>query len=328
MPRGSTRRHFDFHMKNGYKYHGAVVPLMTPFTHDGGLDEAALGLLIEDQVAAGVDGIFVLGTTGEGARVPAGMRLQLAAAAVRLAAERVPVFGGLGDIAGADATEANAFLRAGVTAVVAHPPIFESIPSAGLEAWFGALLDRLQGPLLLYNIPATTGVSIPLDAVEALLGHPRLAGIKDSENNPARHEQLLRRFGGRADFTVFIGVGALMEKGLMGGADGIVPSVGNLIPADCARMCAAARKADWGEVAGVQDRMMTVAGVYQDGRTLNESLSAFKAAMHLRGLCTPVVLPPLCPVSQWELEGIRGRMDELGLFQQPPCTPQHARSLV
>jgi len=61
---------------------------------------------------------------------------------------------------------------------------------------------------------------------------------------------------------------------------------------------------------------------------LNESLSALKAAMHLRGLCTPVVLPPLCPVSQWELEEIRGRMDELGLFQQPPCTPQHARSLV
>jgi 4-hydroxy-tetrahydrodipicolinate synthase len=301
---------------------------MTPFTAGLALDEPALARMTDEQVAAGVEGIFVLGTTGEGAHVPGGMRPQLVEAAVQLAAGRVPVFAGLGDITGADAAAANGFLRVGAAAVVAHPPITERLPEDGLEAWFRALLDNVEGPLLLYNIPATTGVSIPLDTVESLLGHPRLAGIKDSENDPARHEALLRRFGGRPDFAVFIGVGALMEKGLQMGADGIVPSVGNLIPEVCRQICAAARKADWSGVAELQVKMMSVAGVYQNGRSLNESLAALKAAMHLRGLCTPVVLPPLFPVLPRELEDIRGRMDELGLLQETPCTRHRAQSLV
>lgn len=311
-------KHGDNMMKNTIKYHGAVVPLVTPFTEDGGLDEAALTRLIEDQVAGNVDGVFVLGTTGEGARVPRAMRLRMVECAMQLAAGRVPVYAGLGDIAGADASEANDFLRAGVLAVVAHPPIAESVPEDGLEGWFRTLLDRLEGPLLLYNIPATTRVSIPLDAVEHLLGHPRLAGIKDSENNAARHEELLQRFAAVPDFAVFIGVGALMEKGMRMGADGIVPSVGNLIPGTCAQMCAAAREADWDQLATLQARMMAVAGAYQNGRSLYDSISALKYATHLRGLCTPVVLPPLSPVPPQEIELIRSQMEELGLL---PITP-------
>ena len=87
-------------------------------------------------------------------------------------------------------------------------------------------------------MPMTTKVSIPLDVIGQLVGHPRLAGIKDSENNPKRLEELLQRFGGRPDFSIFVGVGALMEAGLQLGADGIVPSVGNLIPDVCRKLCA------------------------------------------------------------------------------------------
>lgn len=301
-------------MRKGSKYHGAVVPLVTPFTAQGMLDEAALRRLVEAQVAAGVEGVFVLGTTGEGAHVPRVIRCQLVGLAVQFAAKRTLVFAGLGDIRGSDVSEANDFLRAGADAVVAHPPISEKIPAERLEAWFKSLLDQVEGPLLLYNMPMTTGVSIPLDAVEKLLGHPRFAGIKDSENNPARHEEMLRRFGGKKDFAVFIGVGALMEKGLKQGADGIVPSVGNLIPDVCHQICATARKADWPGVEKLQTRMMSVAGLYQKGRNLNESLSALKAAMHLTGLCEPTVLPPLKKVSGTEMEKIRHQMTELHLL--------------
>jgi 4-hydroxy-tetrahydrodipicolinate synthase len=167
---------------------------------------------------------------------------------------------------------------------------------------------------LLYNMPTTTGVSIPLDAVAELLGHPKLAGLKDSENNPQRHEELLQRFGGKKDFSVFIGVGALMNKGLRLGADGIVPSVGNLIPEVCHQLCAAAEKADWAGADVRSARMNAVAALYQKGRNLNESLSALKAAMHLRGLCAPQVLPPLRKVSEAELEKIRRHMIELHLL--------------
>ena len=301
-------------MTNGLKYHGAVVPMVTPFTAEGTLDGPALDRLVDAQIAAGVEGVFVLGTTGEGAHVPAATRRQLVERAVQRAGGRVRVFAGLGDVRGSDVSEANGFLRVGADAVVVHPPIAEKIPSAQLQGWFKSLLDRLEGPLLLYNIPPTTGISIPLDAVENLLGHPRLAGIKDSENNPQRLEELLRRFGGRKNFAVFVGVGALMEKGLKLGADGIVPSVGNLIPDVCQQLCVAAERSDWGAAEQLFARMGSVAAMYQKGRTLNESLAALKAAVHCRGLCSSDVLPPLLSLSAGEVETIRGQMAQLNLL--------------
>jgi len=224
------------------------------------------------------------------------------------------VFAGLGDVRLANLTEANGYFHAGADGLVAHPPISEKVTPEQLAGWYHSLLERVEGPLLLYNMPMTTGISIPLEAVDKLLGHPRLAGIKDSENNPDRLRELLHRFGGKADFSVFVGVGALMGKGLKLGADGIVPSVGNLIPGVCSRLCAAARRADWVEADKFSARMSAVAALYQKGRNLNESLSALKAAMHLRGICAPLVLPPLRKVSAAELEKIRHQMDELHLL--------------
>jgi 4-hydroxy-tetrahydrodipicolinate synthase len=301
-------------MRNGLKYHGAVVPLVTPFTAQGTLDTAALNRLVDDQIAGGVTGIFVLGTTGEGAHVPREVRRQLVAQTVARVNQRVLVYAGLGDIRAADLTEANEFFQAGADAVVAHPPISEKIAAEKLLGWYQSLLEQARGPLMLYNMPSTTGVSIPLDAVEKLLGHPRLAGVKDSENNPKRHEELLKRFGGKKDFSVFIGVGALMEKGLKLGADGIVPSVGNLIPEVCQQLCDAAKQGDWNAVEIHFARMNAVALLYQKGRNLNESLAALKAAIHCRGLCALQVLPPLRRVSEAELEKIRHQMSELHLL--------------
>ena len=301
-------------MNNGTKFRGAVVPMVTPFTAEKALDEAALARLVESLVAGGVEGVFVLGTTGEGAHVPREWHRKIVELAVRFAKERTQVFVGLGDVRLTDMAEANEFFRVGAAAVVVHPPISEKVAPENLQEWFRSLLDKLAGPALLYNMPMTTGVSIPLDAVEKLLGHPRLVGVKDSENNPQRHEELLKRFGGKKDFSVFIGVGALMEKGLKLGADGIVPSVGNLIPDVCHQICVAAEKSDWPAVEESQARMMTVAGLYQKGRNLNESLAALKAAMHLRGICSPVVMPPLRKVSEAELEKIHAQMAELHLL--------------
>jgi 4-hydroxy-tetrahydrodipicolinate synthase len=105
-----------------------------------------------------------------------------------------------------------------------------------------------------------------------------------------------------------------MEKGLKLGADGIVPSVGNLIPEVCQQLCVAAEKADWCMAGNLSARMNAVALLYQKGRNLNESLAALKAAMHCRGLCAPQVLPPLRRVSEAELEKIRHQMGELHLL--------------
>lgn len=301
-------------MSKRLKYNGVVVPLVTPFMADGSLDEAALHRLVDTQVAGGVDGIFVLGTTGEGVRVPRESRRQLVTQTVKRVNRRALVFAGLGDILEMDLSEANEFLRAGADAVVAHPPISESVAVRDLRNWYQKLLDHIQGPLVLYNMPMTTKVSIPLHTVEELIGHPRLAGIKDSENNPERLEQLLLRCGGKNDFSVFVGVGALMEKGLKLGADGIVPSVGNLIPDVCHKLCTAAKKADWAQAGRFSTQMNVIAALYQEGRTLNESLSVLKAAMSCRGLCSPHVLEPLRPLTELQIKELRNEMERLHLL--------------
>ena len=288
------------------------MPLVTPFTASGGLDGTALDRLVDAQIAGGVTGIFVLGTTGEGAHVPREFRLGFVEQVVRRVNRRALVYAGIGDTHPEGVISGNEFLRAGADVIVSRPPV--GMLLVQLEPWYRSLLDGLEGRLFIYNMPMTTKVSIPLDVIETLLGHPRLAGIKDSENDPKRLEQLLQQFGRKQNFSVFVGVGALMEKGLKLGADGIVPSVGNLIPDVCQELCRAARKSDWSKTEILTARMNAVASLYQKGRNLNESLAALKAAMHCRGLCGLEVLPPLRKVTSAELERIRSHMQELQLL--------------
>jgi 4-hydroxy-tetrahydrodipicolinate synthase len=299
-------------MNSNVKFHGAVVPMVTPFTADGQVDEPALDRLVDSLLAGGVDGIFVMGTTGEGTAIPCAYRRRLVARTAARVKGRARVFAGIGDAHPEEIVAGNDYFRAGVDAVVSRPPL--AIPAGEMLPWFRALLDGLEGPLLLYNMPMTTKVSIPLDVVGQLTGHPRLAGIKDSENNPKRLAELLRRFGGQQNFSVFVGVGALMESGLRLGADGIVPSVGNLIPDVCGKLCVAARNGDWSGAGNSSSRMSAVAALYQNGRTLNESLSVLKGALYLRGLCAPHVLPPLKPLTEPQLEKLRHEMERLHLL--------------
>ena len=187
--------------------------MVTPVTAKGELDEAAVDRLVDSLVAGGVAASLSWARPGKARMSPSHTgdswsSRRPACGKPLLDLRRV------GGPAASEFASANDFFRDGAHAVVAHPPISVPVPAAGLAGWYRTLLDQLEGPLILYNMPTTTKVSIPLDAVESLLGHPRLAGIKDSENNPARHEELLRRFGGRPDFAIFVGVGALMEKGL------------------------------------------------------------------------------------------------------------------
>ncbi|HEY1717553.1 MAG TPA: dihydrodipicolinate synthase family protein [Verrucomicrobiae bacterium] len=299
-------------MKNGIKFHGVVVPMVTPITPAGELDFAAVDRLVDSLLAGGVEGVFVLGTTGEGASVPRATRRQLVERAVRRVAKRALVYAGAGDTHPEAVVAGNEYFQVGADVVVCRPPI--SFPPEQLTSLYQNLLEGLNGPLVIYNIPATTNVSIPLDLMEKFAGHPKLAGVKDSENNPQRIEELLKRFGGRKDFSVFIGVGALMEKGLKLGADGIVPSVGNLIPEICKNLCDSAQNGNWPEADNYFLQMNAVAALYQKGRTLNESLSVLKAALHIRGLCAPHVLPPLKPLSENELKKLREEMSHLHLL--------------
>ena len=301
-------------MNQSLKHEGVVVPLVTPATASGELDLPAFDCLVESQIAAGVQGLLILGTTGEGPCVPRALRRPLVERAVATARKRIRIYANVADNSLADAVASmDDYFQAGADAVAVLSPFYYPAQPGELTAWFRALLDAAGGPVVIYNIPATTHVSIPLEVIGALVDHPRLVGLKDSENDPKRHEELLRRFGGRSDFSIFIGVGALMAQGLKSGADGIVPSVGNLIPKDCQQQVEAARRQDWAAVDALAARQAEVAAVYQKGRTLAQSLAALKGLLHHRGICSPHVFPPLLPMSAAELVALGGDLARLNL---------------
>jgi 4-hydroxy-tetrahydrodipicolinate synthase len=302
-------------MNKPNKLGGAVVPLVTPATSDGQLDFAALDRLIESQIAGGVEGLLLLGTTGEGPCVSQPLRRAFVERAVQTARQRILIYVNVAENSLADAiASAKDYFAAGADAIAALPPFYFAPREIELTTWFRALLNASPGPVVIYNMPITTHISIPLDVIGALVDHPRLVGIKDSENDAERHEELLRRFSGRKDFSIFIGVGALMTQGLRQGADGIVPSSGNLIPAACQEQVNAARRGDWMAVEASGARQAEVTAVYQRGHTLAQSLAALKGLLHHRGVCGAAVFPPLIAMSAAELATLREELAKLKLI--------------
>jgi dihydrodipicolinate synthase/N-acetylneuraminate lyase len=288
-------------------HHGVIVPMVTPITPDGDLDELAVRRIVDHVIAGGVHGVFVLGTTGENTSVPAAMRERLVAAAVEHIGERARVYAGVGSNCLADSVAAaDTYARLGVGAVVAHLPAYYALNAEEQLAYFGALADRINLPLLLYDIPATTHMVIPVDVAERLSRHPNVVGIKDSGGDIAHLAALLERLGdARPDFAVLVGASALSAQGLALGADGIVPSQGNLVPALCRALVDRAVAGDRDEAGAHQRRLDALTQLFVAGRSLAQSLGALKAMMGALGLCGPDVLPPLRPLPLEERETLQ-----------------------
>jgi len=278
------------------KHRGVIVPMATPFTAIGALDEPAAERLV-GHLARNDMGVFVLGTTGEAASIPPAARARLVEIAVKTAAGRVPVYAGICDNCLSTSTEAGRhWLRLGADAVVAPLSSYYLLSPSEMQACYELLAREIQGSLVLYNIPQTTRMSLPLDVVERLSEIPNIVGFKDSENVPGRLEKTAALFANRPDFSIFMGAAVLSAQALRHGFDGLVPSSGNIAPALWRDLYNAALAGNWEQAEALQRRADSVARVFQRDRTLGQSLAALKTCLESLGLCGPAVLPPLLPL--------------------------------
>ena len=290
------------------RHRGVIVPLVTPVTADGSLDEPAATRLVE-HLAANHCGMLVLGTTGEVASLPAALRQRYVELAVSVTRGRTPVFACIAQNCFANAVDsAREYLRAGADAVVAMLPNYFKLDAAEMEAYFRQLASSIAGPVLLYNMPATTGMSVPVDVIERLSELPNVTGLKDSENTPGRREEVAARLGGRDDFALFMGVAAHSVAALKLGFVGLVPSSGNLYPQPWHELYTAALAGDWATAERLQQRLDAIGGVLQRNRTIGQSLAALKAALSTRGLCTPHMMPPLRALDGAQQAEVRGEL--------------------
>src|SRR5579862_9480786 len=152
-----------------HSFRGVVVPMVTPFTPEGRIDEPAVDRIVAHLIKGGVHGIFPLGTTGEAASIHSDDKRRLIATTVKSVAKRAMVYAGIASNSFRESLEAaKAYAEVGVNALVAHMPSYYPLSDEQVETYFRRLADQVSLPLVLYNIPATTHQSIPLDAIDRL----------------------------------------------------------------------------------------------------------------------------------------------------------------
>lgn len=279
------------------KYCGVVVPMVTPVTPEGHLDTEAvvriIDLFVKNQIHP-----LLMGTTGEGNSVSQADARLLVETAAKAAAGRITIYAGLtGTVIAEQMAQVDAFIAAGADVIVATLPSYYALTPEQMFTYYKNLADYSKAPVMLYNILATTHMTIPVEVVARLADHPNIVGLKDSERDLERMAQCIAISKGREDFAYFCGWAAQSFHSLALGGDGIVPSTGNFTPGMFRRLYEAAIAGDKATAMQMQDTTNEIAKIYQAGRTLGQSLTALKVMMQTEGLCSPDVLPPLTRLS-------------------------------
>ena len=294
-------------MKN-CRYRGVVVPMVTPVTEKGALDVPAVERIIEFFAQNNVAPLL-MGTTGEGNSVSASDGLLMVETAVKAAKGRILIYAGLtGNCCAEQLSQAQAYTAAGADVIVATLPSYYALTAEQMYGYYKALADNITGPLMLYNILATTHMTIPVDVVKRLADHPNIVGLKDSERDLERMRQCIDISRDREDFAYFCGWAAQSAYSLSIGGDGIVPSTGNFVPDMFNDLYSAATGGDMDTANRLQDETNEIAKIYQAGRTLGQSLTALKVMMQTKGLCDPWMLMPLTRLSAEEEQSIREKL--------------------
>lgn len=210
-------------------FKGIVPALITPMTRDEEIDEAGLRVLVDRLIDAGVHGLFVLGTNGEFISLSEKEKLRVARIAVEQSRGRVPVIAGTGAYATREVIELNHKMQEqGVDAVSVITPYFNGATQPELYQHYERIARSTPLPVMLYTIPAKTGITLNIDTVRRLSDIPNIRGIKDSGGDFDRLLQLINLR--RDDFAVFTGTDSMILWTLIAGGDGAVAATTNAVP--------------------------------------------------------------------------------------------------
>ncbi len=292
---------------------GILPPILTPLNEDEQVARESMRRLIDYVIAGGVHGIWVTGTTGEFACIDEQQRAIAVETAVEATAGRVPVIAGIGD--GSTLLSVRhglAALRAGVDAVALVPPYYYVNTPDELLAHYRTVREKVDLPLLVYNIPQNVKVKLEAKTVQTLAEEGTVVGIKDSQNDLDWFRQVMvaARATGRP-FRGFLGTRFLIDAGLVAGAHGAIPSIGNVAPAVASAIYERAVRGDWAGAAKVQEQLGELARRIAAAPSL---LPAMKGAMHALGVfSSPRMTLPFHTDTPAEEEKIKGILETVGV---------------
>lgn len=286
---------------------GSAVAIVTPFSA-GSIDCEAFDRLVEWQIQCGTDAVVICGTTGEAATLSFDERMTLIEHCVKTVDHRVPVIVGSGTNSTASSiTLSKAAQHAGADALLTVTPYYNKTSQNGLVRHFSAIADAVDLPIILYNVPARTGISCTAQTYERLSAHPNIAGVKEASDDFSLIAETLTRCP--PDFTVWSGNDDSTAAIMALGGKGVISVAANIVPRemhDLAVLCLADHFLEAGQM---QLRLHELI------RTLFCEVNPIpvKAAMEQLHLCSGELRLPLCRISESNFQRLLQAMERFGV---------------
>ena len=291
-------------------FKGVITALITPL-RDGNVDEDSLERLVERQIAAGVHGVVAVGTTGEGGGLTIEEHKRVTSICVRVAAGRIRVIAGAGSPATYESIDLAAHGKAcGADGALVVTPYYNRPSQAGLVAHFEAVAEAVQLPLILYNVPARTGVDLSNESVAGLAKHPNIVAIKDATGDMGRVSWMHAKVvSSDAQFDLISGDDHSFPGYMAHGGVGLISVTANVAPEAMVALYNAAAAGDFATARSWQDRLI---GLHK-ALFLDASPAPAKYALAKLGLCSEEMRLPLVPTSDAVKPAIDAAMAAAGL---------------
>lgn len=217
---------------------GSIVALVTPFNEDGSVDFESLDKLVDFHLENGTDAILVLGTTGESSTMTDAEDIAVATRVVDRVAGAVPVIGGAGSNCTSESlAKAQALQEVGCDALLLITPYYNKSNEEGVLRHFTTVLDAVDIPGILYNVPSRTGCGISIANVERLSKHPNCMGIKEASGSISYATEVARY--ANPDFRLYSGNDDMVVPIMALGGSGVVSVWANVQPKEVHDLVAA-----------------------------------------------------------------------------------------
>ena len=241
---------------------GAMTAMVTPF-REGRLDENRLREQIEYQIKGGIDALVPVGTTGESPTVDFKEHARVIELTVEFVRGRVPVIAGVGGNATSEAIELHTIAkRAGATAGLSVNPYYNKPSQEGLYHHFMTLADRVDLPIVLYNIPGRTGITMSAQTVARLNEHKNVVAIKEATGLLDMASEIMSL----CDITVLSGDDSLTLPLMSIGGKGVISVASNIVPSEIKALTQAALQGDFKKAATIHHRLFPfIRSLFLDG---------------------------------------------------------------
>ena len=230
---------------------GSLVALVTPFNEDGSVNFEKLGELLEYHCNNDTHGIVILGTTGEASTLTFDEEAEIVKYSVKKVNKRVPLIVGSGSNETEKAvTMSKKYSELGADYVLVITPYYNKTNESGLIKHFEAVANASKCPVIMYNVPGRTGMSMSIHALEVLSKHPNIYGIKEASGNMSYAMKVAKLLSD--NFVMFSGNDDIIVPMMSIGAKGVISVLANIAPKNTQKICDLCKKEKYEEANKLQ----------------------------------------------------------------------------